>query len=105
MCGIFGLISASDSNQDLNKLKSIFEDLLIASETRGKEASGLFLYNGDKTSVLKSASTPSELLKNTNFKDIFFNNKNSTSSPFVAIGHSRLVTNGRASPLTLTINP
>jgi hypothetical protein len=95
MCGIFGIVS---SKYDNNKLKSIIKRLFILSESRGKEASGFaFLparsdsgeQNG-KIAVYKSPLPASELVKSSEFKNLF----NINAQGGLLIGHSRLVTNG-----------
>lgn len=92
MCGIFGIIG--EKNSDLNKsIKKLF----LLSETRGKEASGLAVYNGPTIKVLKGNTPPSLLVKSKNYiqflKEALLNKNDYSIS---LIGHSRLVTDGQS---------
>ncbi|MFL7023339.1 glucosamine 6-phosphate synthetase [Enterovibrio norvegicus] len=93
MCGIFGVLSTVGSKVNRSTLVQILNDLFVHSEARGKESSGLALKTFSNINVLKSADTPSNFVKSKGFNQLV---KDSVieDTPFVAIGHSRLVTNG-----------
>jgi len=90
MCGIFGLIN---KNQSYNSGK-IFRTLCLFSESRGKEASGFAVRNIKEIKVFKTPFTASEMVRGEVFRNEILSLKNNDTSPFIAIGHSRLVTNG-----------
>src|SRR5512143_2136075 len=78
MCGIFGVISATG---DHGLARDLALALLKFSETRGREAAGIAVHDGDRIEVLKQGGSVTEFLAN----------------PTLAItGHSRLAFNGTA---------
>lgn len=79
MCGIFGIVSASKINQD------DFDVLVRHAQQRGKDSSGLILFNGNKYNVHRADYTVTKLVKEVN-----------PYSSRVVMGHSRLITNGLA---------
>lgn len=89
MCGIFGLVS-----KDNEHAISMFKDLFLLSESRGKEASGFALISANSIMLYKIAFPASTLVKTSTFKKITRDLKKSNGDTFVGIGHSRLVTNG-----------
>ena len=94
MCGILGIISNEVVTQ---KSFSKLEYLLTLSETRGKEASGLCVLsseNFDRADIIKSNLSPSELIKQKNYKDLKKEISKKNLNKFVAIGHARMVTDG-----------
>lgn len=89
MCGIFGLIQKEDKGSG-----KIFRDLLLLSESRGKEASGFAILNENKIKILKTPFPASDLVKGKLFSREILHGNYVHGSPFIGIGHSRLVTNG-----------
>ena len=77
MCGIFGLISKNKINN--TKIKK----LIIHSQQRGKDSSGLIYYSDDTYQIVRADYEITKLIKNVNFKD-----------SKIVCGHSRLITNG-----------
>lgn len=77
MCGIFGIIHAGDIS------RPVFNKLAIASMTRGRDSSGLVVYDDNTYCVERSSEPVSRLLR-----------KFKTEMTGFAAGHSRLVTNG-----------
>jgi glucosamine--fructose-6-phosphate aminotransferase (isomerizing) len=77
MCGIFG--SISKNKIDYNKIKK----LVMHSQQRGKDSSGLIYYSDDAYQIVRADFEITKLLKNVNIK-----------STKIACGHSRLITNG-----------
>ncbi|UGA54992.1 hypothetical protein [Vibrio sp. VB16] len=93
MCGIFGVFSSKTTSLAKNEVLSIFEDVFLMSEARGKECSGLSVVLEEDLVVLKSAVSASEFLHTEQYQSLL-SDVVSGDSPFIAIGHSRLVTNG-----------
>jgi asparagine synthetase B (glutamine-hydrolysing) len=79
MCGIFGVIGASDS-VDFGDLRQ----LAAFAESRGKDSSGLMFYSGGDYQALKADSPITRLLLKSLPK----------GASRVILGHSRLITNG-----------
>ena len=62
MCGIFGVICQSDPASGLARDLAIA--LLRYSETRGREAVGMAVHDGERIEVLKQGGSPSDFLEN-----------------------------------------
>jgi hypothetical protein len=77
MCGIFG--SISKNKIDNNKIKK----LVLHSQQRGKDSSGLIYYSDDAYQIVRADFEITKLIKNVNI----INSK-------IVCGHSRLITNG-----------
>ena len=107
MCGIFGVISASG---DRDLVRTLAVSLLRFSETRGREAAGIAVHDGNSIEVLKQGGSVKEFLANPKLHELL----DRTAPPFggaarreqvpardrgpLAItGHSRLATNGAQS--------
>lgn len=103
MCGVFGIIVAENSNVKREQFESGLKALYRLSESRGKESAGLHSYlpkTGDSW-TLKEEKRATALLKSSNYRDwrqgpLAAAFKEASSSPFVVLAHSRLVTNGAA---------
>jgi glucosamine--fructose-6-phosphate aminotransferase (isomerizing) len=91
VCGIFGIVAKGgvDVVRELNKL-------FILSESRGKEAAGIAIFDGREITVLKEPRTASQMIRTATYRALLDQSiaRNSGQS-IAAIGHSRLVTNGR----------
>ncbi len=77
MCGIFGQVSKGKIN------KNNFEELAKHSEQRGKDSSGIVYFNRNNYKIIKADYNIKKLLNSEN--------------PYncnIALGHSRLITNG-----------
>ncbi len=95
MCGIFGVTVSKESNYDKAFLKKSLLNLAVLSETRGKDSSGLCLFNSGENSldVIKGPVPVTSLIKQSEIKKIL--NKTFTgNSDVFGFGHARLVTNG-----------
>lgn len=93
MCGIFGF-TVQKGFPLFQKAGKTAEVLYELSETRGKEASGFSINNGQEIHTYKTSLSAKTLVKSKTFKKSF-NQATNTSKSFVSlIGHSRLVTNG-----------
>ena len=87
MCGIFGVITATGDHELARELAL---SLLRFSETRGREAAGIAVHDGERIEVLKQGGSVSEFLANPKLHELL-------ARPALAItGHSRLAFNGTA---------
>ena len=77
MCGIFGIISSSFVNQ------KEFGILARHAQQRGKDSSGLIVYDGSKYQVYRADYKITRLVPQVNLRQ-----------SKVVLGHSRLITNG-----------
>jgi glucosamine--fructose-6-phosphate aminotransferase (isomerizing) len=91
VCGIFGIIGKGgpDLVRELNKL-------FILSESRGKEAAGIAIFDGHEISVFKEPRAARQMIRMATYRALV-NDKiaRNAGQSVAAIGHSRLVTNGR----------
>lgn len=98
MCGIFGLIG-DKKNFNIKSTKHITNTLFRLSESRGKEAAGVAIFNNNNEIDIYKEAIPADLfLKKETYKNLlkklFENNNSKKTPPMAIIGHSRLVTNG-----------
>lgn len=98
MCGIFGFVVAAPSATASKRFLSFLERLCLLSETRGKDASGLVCAGQKDIYVLKRPLRARALLKSREYRAFKENFKRIAVSgtPFLAMGHTRMVTNGNA---------
>ena len=106
MCGVFGLYIPQNADISIHSILQSLDILFKKSETRGKESSGIHLYIPDlrKAWSLKSTEAPSAFINTTQYKrtvlealNLSYDSHNKRfHSPFIAIAHARLVTNGVA---------
>ncbi|HOW28871.1 MAG TPA: hypothetical protein PK876_10285 [Elusimicrobiota bacterium] len=100
MCGIFGIYSKSESDLTPEGFSDLLTSLFLFSESRGKEAAGMAISVGDRMDILKAPIPAHSLVKQKDYSDLLSRSvaerrsQNRSSSPLIAIGHSRLVTNG-----------
>ena len=93
MCGIWG-ISDTGSNLERQLLIKVVKKLMILSETRGKDASGIAVMQGEELNVLRKAMSSRELLQDLQFVRYLEENIIKTSGRNLWItGHSKLITN------------
>ncbi len=90
MCGIWGFFCERGWYTAEEK-KRILCDLMILSQSRGKEASGITKMTDNKVLTIKMPKPASKLIKENSFKQLLFENHFNNE---VYIGHSRLATNG-----------
>lgn len=90
MCGIAGVVRPKDSKFDLRHARSLFEEIMLQSQIRGKDSSGLAVVQEDLIDVYKDMVQAKELLKDQLARTIL----DKLHSQFIAIGHSRMETNG-----------
>jgi glutamine phosphoribosylpyrophosphate amidotransferase len=90
VCGIFGIVSS-----DRQSLARDLETMFKLSESRGKEAAGIAILDGAEVRVLKEPDSASRMLKKANYRRLIADTEAASGrGRFIAIGHSRLVTNG-----------
>lgn len=98
MCGIFGIISIPGNERGLINPEVLLKKIAIASESRGKDSSGIAFRENNSRSihVIKGDVPISQLLKSDHYENIAQDCFTSyrTGHSFAAIGHARLVTNG-----------
>ncbi len=105
MCGIFGIVLSHDPQISSDFARSLVERLFLCSETRGREAAGLAVYNGQTIDVLKQAGSASDFVRTKAYGRLMDraierleHARDRGDNAAVAIcGHSRLVTNGMQS--------
>ena len=95
MCGIFGVLSLS---KEINTkyLNSLSFNLFKLSESRGKDACGIFSINESKIPIIKSNTKVTNLVKTDTFnKFMNLNLQNRINEElYCVMGHSRMVTSG-----------
>ncbi len=100
MCGIFGVICASSDQVDPDLVRSLAISLLRYSETRGREAVGIAIHDGERIDVLKQAGSVSDFLQSPRLRtllDASLVRFAGSKRPIAITGHSRLATNGAQS--------
>ncbi len=96
MCGIFGITTSQNSNYSKKNLINSFNLLAKLSEVRGKDSSGLCLFNNKNNiiDIIKGPISITKLMDNKVSKkkvsDSILNSKDFN----LLFGHARLVTNG-----------
>ncbi len=93
MCGIIGVIAKQGASSKY-PLQSLVRELLLLSESRGKEASGIAIASSDAIQVFNAPQPASILLKQHTYTEAIQRANDMNTDPFVCIGHARLVTNG-----------
>ena len=102
MCGIFGVVFGKDPAISSDFAGRVMEKLYRFSQTRGSEAAGLTVFNGETIDVLKQAGSVDRFLESPVFQRLmqravalFEKNRQGVSPVGLAMtGHTRLVTNG-----------
>lgn len=92
MCGIIGWITSGKANISNDVFQEGIEELLLLSETRGKEASGICCIDQKKIQIYKDCVRAKQMTKTKEFKNIFREMTNSSGR--MMMGHARMVTNG-----------
>lgn len=96
MCGIFGLVLGEGQRFTAARALSTIQTLFRLSETRGREASGIAVAQGDRIDVLKAPLSASAFLRSAEYKTFAaaFTRRWVAGQPVSVLGHARLVTNG-----------
>jgi glucosamine--fructose-6-phosphate aminotransferase (isomerizing) len=106
MCGIFGFVVGREAKLSAQSLKEHVVELFLMSESRGKESSGIHVYLPavGYAWTLKGDIPASELVTTAEFQEMVADIESRLYKspamrpvqPCIILGHSRLVTNGRA---------
>jgi glutamine---fructose-6-phosphate transaminase (isomerizing) len=99
MCGIFGVICSSERAADRKLARALAISLLRHSETRGREAAGIAVHEGERISVYKQGGSVADFLASPKLHALL-DDALARIPPGKAIaiaGHSRLATNGAQS--------
>jgi asparagine synthetase B (glutamine-hydrolysing) len=102
MCGIFGVICASDLMLDRDLVRALSLSLLRFSQTRGREAAGIAVHDGEHIEVLKQAGSVADFLANPKLPALLdaafatYDRRRQAGhgGALAIVGHSRLATNG-----------
>ncbi len=98
MCGIFGVVATCDSPTESKTALRLLRRVAVLSQSRGRDSSG-FAIQGDAGApieVLRAPMAMSDLLAHSEFAKLVERTGGESAGRrrFVALGHSRLVTNG-----------
>lgn len=97
MCGIFGYIKSQEILVKKEQITTLTNQLFKLSESRGKESSGIAIWNEGKKSIFvtKDDIPATELIKSKEYEEFLQEGlANFENGPLGIIAHSRLVTNG-----------
>lgn len=97
MCGIFGVICVSDRQADRELARTLAVSLLRYSETRGREAVGLAVHDGQRIEVLKQSGSVTDFLGTPKLHQLLDGALQRATKTLAITGHSRLATNGTQS--------
>lgn len=92
MCGLAGVVIGSRKNgRDLDAIKKLFTECLLANEERGREATGAAILNDSAVYVEKAPVTASEFVKSRAYSDFL-----GLIGPDadIVLGHARKPTKG-----------
>ena len=92
MCGIFGLIAGKNAAITAEELNKGIEKLLLLSESRGKEASGICTITDTSIRIHKRCVRAKELIRTGEYREIMSGIGRETKR--AVMGHARMVTNG-----------
>jgi glucosamine--fructose-6-phosphate aminotransferase (isomerizing) len=93
MCGIVGFTFSGQAIAT-SHARALLGELLILSESRGKEASGVAFRTDAEIRLMRTPFPASDLVHSNAFVREFSDSLTQKTSNVAAIGHSRLVTNG-----------
>src|SRR5436190_2407355 len=102
MCGIFGVVFGKDAAISADFVGQVMRKLYVCSQTRGSEAAGLTVVNGETIDVLKQAGSVDRFLGSEAFHRLMeraktqYEKNRAGAAPIglAMTGHTRLVTNG-----------
>lgn len=102
MCGIFGIVGFDTTRLTPGDLQSGLARLFTLSERRGREAAGLMLHTGQALALFKRPCAARRMIRTREYRDFLARHLADIgrtgahlAGPFAAVGHARLVTNGR----------
>jgi glucosamine--fructose-6-phosphate aminotransferase (isomerizing) len=99
MCGIFGVVCGSHDKVDRDLARALAFSLLKHSETRGREAVGIAVHDGERIQVLKQGGSVTDFLANPKLHALLDGTleRFDLGKTIAITGHSRLATNGAQS--------
>jgi glucosamine--fructose-6-phosphate aminotransferase (isomerizing) len=97
MCGIFGFITLPDSGFDRQHIAPLLAQLLIHSESRGKDACGVALVDDTGINVFKRPVRARKAIRSQAYRQLVADYTQATKLPLAMMGHARMVTNGDSS--------
>lgn len=92
MCGIWGIVNKKKI-LPIEVISNIMKELMLLSESRGKEATGVVVLNSEGMSVIKRSVAANVLLRSDGYRN-FLKKNMKANEELLLMGHSRLVTNG-----------
>jgi len=93
MCGIFGII-IKKSAVTATTLQEATDTLLLLSQSRGKESSGIMLRTNNSIAVYKEPVEASRFIREKTYQDMLHDAYTQSADSLAVVGHARLVTNG-----------
>jgi asparagine synthetase B (glutamine-hydrolysing) len=100
MCGIFGVLCAGGRPDAGELARTVAVSLLRYSQTRGNEAAGMVIHDGQRIDVLKQGGSVADFLANPKLAQMLdgaIARWRPETSALAIAGHSRLATNGAQS--------
>lgn len=94
MCGIFGLRIKHGGVLAPRPLRRCIEELLLLSQERGKDASGITVKSGEVLRTFKRPGNASEFLRDERYRTLVDSVSQDLAHGFTLIGQCRLVTHG-----------
>ena len=95
MCGIFGISSKINPEQDYDKIIFDLKQLVTLSVKRGSDTFGVSIKLPDETLIYKTNEKPTKAIDKKNFKNFLTDRlKKKLNDNLLIIGQTRLVTNG-----------
>lgn len=96
MCGIFGIISKSNSEISVKALERASLKAFEESERRGKDSSGAMSVNSRRIALVKSSQRSKHLVKSIEFKNLLEESlvEYVDTGKFAFFGHTRMATHG-----------
>jgi hypothetical protein len=96
MCGIFGVVALPNAPFTAEELAASVRALVLSSESRGKDASGVLSVTDSSFKVAKMPERGRKLLRTRQYRDVVetAGSAFSTGQFFVVAGHTRMVTHG-----------
>jgi glutamine---fructose-6-phosphate transaminase (isomerizing) len=94
MCGIFGIVTKPNARFDASQLHQLVDQLFLLSESRGKDSAGLVLADHEQITVYKRPERARRMIGSAQYKHLL-QNYEATHNGVIALGHARMVTNGK----------
>lgn len=98
MCGIFGIGIHPDSALNTSDIHRLMNRLFLLSESRGKDSAGFVIMDDELIQVYKRPERARRMIRSTQYKAFtraYLERIQANSTGILAMGHTRMVTNGR----------